>query len=158
MANKKELPVQGAEKIEQMPAPETPEKEISKETEEEEGRVKREFRPIEEIENEMEVAGSATAAVTPAAKSPELREIENILEEDLEEFYFELPPEKQKEFKQKGEETASKIEEMLRSVKVNAKKVVNLIKNWLKIIPGVNKFFLEQESKIKADKILKIKK
>jgi len=29
--------------------------------------------------------------------------------------------------------------------------------NWLKLIPGVNKFFLEQEAKIKTDEVLKLK-
>jgi len=29
--------------------------------------------------------------------------------------------------------------------------------DWLKILPGVNKFFLEQEAKIKTDKILALK-
>jgi len=32
-----------------------------------------------------------------------------------------------------------------------------LIKKWLLLIPGVNKYFLEQEAKIKADEIVKMK-
>jgi hypothetical protein len=34
------------------------------------------------------------------------------------------------------------------------KKILALIRDWLKLIPGVNRFFLEQEAKIKTDKIL----
>ena len=41
--------------------------------------------------------------------------------------------------------------------KLKVKKVVNLIKKWLTMIPGVNKFFLEQEAKIKTDEIVKLK-
>lgn len=97
-----------------------------------------------------------TAPVAPA-KSQVLEKIEDVLEEDLEAIYFQLPPERQAEFAQKGEETATKIEGLLGHVKFKVSKILELIKNWLKLIPGVNKYFLEQEAKIKTDKILKIK-
>lgn len=98
----------------------------------------------------------APAPVTPA-KSPVLEKIEDVLEEDLEDIYFQLPPERQAEFAQKGEETATKIAVLLGQVKFRVSKILDLIKSWLKMIPGVNKYFLEQEAKIKTDKILKIK-
>jgi len=91
------------------------------------------------------------------AREARKKEVEGILEEDLDEIYLKLNPNKQREFKEKGEETALKINQLLDRAKVKAKKIINLIKNWLSLIPGVNKFFLEQEVKIKADKILKIK-
>ena len=87
-------------------------------------------------------------------KSETLVKIEKILEEDLGEMYFKMPPEKQKIFKEKGEETASKIEKIVEAGKAIAKKVLKLIRDWLKLIPGVNRFFLEQEAKIKTDKIV----
>lgn len=87
-------------------------------------------------------------------KSETLIKIEKILEEDLSEIYFKMPPEKQKKFKEKGEETASKIEKMIQAGKVIAKKILKLIRDWLKLIPGVNRFFLDQEAKIKTDKIM----
>ena len=37
-------------------------------------------------------------------------------------------------------------------------KIIDVIKKWLSIIPGINKFFLEQEAKIKTDKIMELKK
>ena len=83
------------------------------------------------------------------------KRVEKILEEGLEDVYLNMPPDRQKEFKALGEETVEKISQTLESGKVKAKKIVELIKNWLKIIPGVNKFFLEQEAKIKTDRILK---
>ncbi|MFH1314980.1 MAG: hypothetical protein ABIH67_01130 [Candidatus Uhrbacteria bacterium] len=82
------------------------------------------------------------------------QELESILSDDLEDLYFQLPPNKQKEFKIKGEETAGLIKQMLYSTKVKGRKIVGWIKDWLKMIPGVNKFFLEQEAKIKTDQIL----
>lgn len=82
------------------------------------------------------------------------KKIEGILEEDLGEVYFNLSPEKKEEFKTKGEETTIKIISLLSKPKVKIKKIISLIRAWLRIIPGINVFFLEQEVKIKADKII----
>lgn len=90
------------------------------------------------------------------SKSSLHQNIENILEEDLEEIYFEMDPATQDAFKKAGEETTKEIINLIENAKVSFKKVFKLITNWLKIIPGINKFFLEQEGKIKTDKILKI--
>lgn len=87
-------------------------------------------------------------------KSETIKEIENILSEGLEPIYQSLPEAIREQFKKKGEETASKIEKIISQAKIAVNKILNLIYNWLKIIPEVNKFFLEQESKIKTDKIL----
>lgn len=84
------------------------------------------------------------------------KRIEGILEEDLTDFYSSLSPEKQIQFRLKGEETLSKIMEIVSKTRVNARKIFKLIKIWLKTIPGVNRFFLEQEAKIKTDKILHV--
>ncbi|MFA5020570.1 MAG: hypothetical protein WC517_00720 [Patescibacteria group bacterium] len=82
------------------------------------------------------------------------KQIEKVLEEDLGEIYNNLTPQEQKIFKIKGEETARSIFQLVyHKTKVKVKKIVKLIKNWLKSVPGINKFFLEQEAKIKADKI-----
>ena len=86
------------------------------------------------------------------------KQIENFLARGLEEVYLDLPREKQAEFRLKGEETAKKINKLLEKTRVNIGKIVNLIKKWLALIPGVNKFFLEQEAKIKADEIIKLRK
>ncbi len=84
------------------------------------------------------------------------QEIEGILEEGLEDAYKELTPVQQQEFKMKGEETARKIKELIETGKSKVKKIFELILEWLKTLPGVNKYFLEQEAKIKADKISKL--
>jgi len=85
------------------------------------------------------------------------QEIDNILAEGLHEIFLSLAPEKQQEFKRKGEETVAKINTLLSQTKVKINQIINLIRQWLRVVPGINKFFLEQETKIKADKILKIK-
>lgn len=85
------------------------------------------------------------------------KQIEKILAKNLEDVYLNMPPIKQREFKIAGEQTARAINALLNQAKTGLKKIIDLIKKWLLIIPGVNKFFLEQEAKIKADEILKIK-
>jgi len=92
--------------------------------------------------------------VPPVVKDEITKEIENILAEDLTDIFLKMTPAQQEEFRIKGEETASKIRVLLTSAKVNVKKILVLIGDWLKIIPGINRFFLEQEAKIKTDKIL----
>jgi len=84
------------------------------------------------------------------------QEIEGILEEGLEDAYKELTPVQKQEFKMKGEETARKIKELIQAGKAKVKKIFELVLEWLKTLPGVNKYFLEQEAKIKADKISKL--
>lgn len=118
---------------------------------------KEEHKTAEKVEKEEPAVTVVSAPMTPPPpKSGELVKIEKILEEDLEDFYFSMPPEQQKIFKEKGEETASAIEKMIRAGKAVGRKILKLIRTWLKLIPGVNKFFLEQEAKIKTDEIVKI--
>lgn len=94
----------------------------------------------------------------PPSKEPLLIEIESVLEEDLAEVYAGLPEKLKPKFKAKGEEVARTIRQMMSQARVQARKVLALLKDWLKMIPGVNKFFLEQEAAIKTQKILTIAK
>lgn len=91
-----------------------------------------------------------------SAQSPplDLLEIENILQENLADVYFNMSHAQRQLFKEEGERTAKEIGRIIASGKSVAVKVLELIKKWLRLIPGINKFFLEQEAKIKTDKIL----
>ena len=105
---------------------------------------------------------SAAAEAVPAqvyhpiapAKSDNYRRVEAILEEDLGDIYFQLPLAFQRQLKQRGEETTQKIIVLLSRPKVKITRIIGFIKDWLKLIPGVNRFFLEQTAKIKTDKII----
>ncbi|MEK9130706.1 MAG: hypothetical protein AAB429_01170, partial [Patescibacteria group bacterium] len=105
------------------------------------------------------VPTSAPVVSTPVATSAVVvkdeltQEIEEVLAEDLEDLYQQLPPERQQKFKQEGEKAAGIIRQMIWHGKFHGRRILNLIVHWLKLIPGVNKFFLEQESKIKTDKL-----
>jgi hypothetical protein len=107
---------------------------------------------------QMAEAGGIVQAGNYASTSlKRKKEIEKILEDGLEDVFSDLSPEKQREFGMAGEETAARINELFDTAKVKAKKIIKLIKKWLMILPGINKFFLEQEVKIKTDEILKLK-
>ena len=97
------------------------------------------------------------ASVAPAPvvvqKDQVLLEVEKILEEELGEIYGKLPVEVQPVFKQKGEEASAEIAVMVRNLSLKVKRALELIRKWLLTIPHVNKFFLEQQAKIKVDKI-----
>lgn len=122
------------------------------------GKGERETMPqkTEEILAEPPVIVQVAQPAVPVEKDQLTEQIENILEEDLTDLYLSMPKETQQQFKTKGEETLSKIRQLVQKTKVNAKKIFHLIRGWLKIIPGVNRFFLEQEAKIKTDKILRL--
>lgn len=100
------------------------------------------------------------AAVKPPTikKDPVLGQVENILEENLKEIYLNLPAAVQKKFHDKGDEVTTKIYKMIVEFKAKAKKFLKLIRRWLKLIPGINRFFLEQEAKIKTDKLMMLAK
>lgn len=84
--------------------------------------------------------------------------IDAILADGLSDVFLKMNPAKQQEFKKEGEETVKKISQLLSETKVKVAKIIDLVKKWLRVIPGVNKFFVEQEAKLKTDRIIKMKK
>lgn len=87
-------------------------------------------------------------------KPAEILATEEILSDGLGEFYANMDPQTQQSFKLKGEEITVSIKQMADQGKLKAKKVLHLVRDWLKMIPGVNKFFLEQEAKIKTESVM----
>lgn len=136
----KEPEEKGVEREKELAAPE---KEISKE----EKRV----TPPEKFPP----AGPPPSPPKPP-KSETRRKIEIILSENLVDIYKVMDVNQKKIFKQKGEQAASAIEILIQTAKATAKKIIKLIREWLRLIPGINKYFLEQETKIKTDKILEL--
>ncbi len=94
------------------------------------------------------------APVRSAQKSPLQQEIENVLEEGLLPMYQGLTPKQRKQFRGEGERIALVIEKILNKTKVKIIELIRLIRRWLQLLPGVNVFFLEQEAKIKAEKLM----
>lgn len=106
---------------------------------------------------ETTVPTTAQAPITIQTKDELVEEIEGLLSENLADDYMKMTPELKIKFKKKGEVTAIEISKILKSSKIKIKKIINLILDWLKLIPGVNKYFLAQEAKIKSDKVMMLR-
>ncbi len=134
--------------------------EVGKEKEKPVGEVKDDEKQITSESEEVAVnmAHATEPTQVPVIKDPLLVDIESILASDLTEVFVNLPDSSKLEFKQKGEEIAGKISKMIASGKVKVSKILYWIQDWLRVIPGVNKYFIEQEAKIKADNIMKYAK
>ena len=93
----------------------------------------------------------------PQVRDQVVLQIEKIMENGLEDSFREMTPIQKQEFKIEGEKAAIEIRTLLRSTRVKIKKVFQILLSWLSLLPGINNFFLEQEAKIKADKIMAIR-
>jgi len=155
MAGEKKLERSQREKI--ILRPHRPEKIASPEIKAEQVSATPEYAP--ENLKAGEAAPVAPRPITPAVSYQEQRAqaIDAILAEGLHEIFLKMDAPHQQAFKKRGEETVKKINALLDKTKVKANKIIALIKSWLKLIPGINRFFLEQEAKIKTDKIIRIK-
>jgi hypothetical protein len=121
---------------------------------------RRQVAPAEKSapETQVPVAPIAIPTETPITPpvTPLQRQIEVVLAEGLEDLYRALNPVEQEKFRKTGEITAVKISLLLQKVKIKVSEILKLIQEWLSTIPGVNKYFIEQTSKIKVDKIFKL--
>ncbi len=106
------------------------------------------------LENEAHVPApevhEAPIAQPVVVKDEMLRGVETILSADLNEIYLNLPEAKRPDFKFKGEQVAYQVKQMLESGKAQAHKILDLILEWLRMIPGVNRFYLEKDAEIKT--------
>ncbi len=114
-------------------------------------------KTIESLSGLLRMKGKPKPQGIPQVKDPLTVNIERIMEEDLVDAFLALDTVKKQEFKIKGEKVAHEIHQLLRKTKVQIKKIFKLILSWLSLLPGVNRFYLEQEAKIKADKIFALK-
>ncbi len=110
--------------------------------------------PTSSVTPAVSATDDASSVVVAPVKDEVTLELEKILEDGLGEYVSSMPEEARTRFLYKGQETAQRLAGMVQGVKIQAKKVVELIRDWLLTIPGVNKFFLEQEAKLKTDRVL----
>lgn len=119
--------------------------------------------PLAEIEQSAPLSPpSAVPSAPPPAAPPDRDEalmmVEGILSENIGEIYRQLSEARQRAFRKKGEEAAIKIKGLLKQAKIIVHEVLALIREWLKMLPQISSYFLEQEAKIKTDKILEMKR
>lgn len=119
-------------------------------------------RANQEGKSTAELSSNPIPVANTGYSDPQLeirrKQIEDIMSGNLVEVYKAMSTDKQMQFKAAGEKTARDINQLLGETRVKVKKIINLIKDWLKLIPGVNKFFLEKEAKIKTDAIIQLTK
>lgn len=120
-------------------------------------------KEIEAIIHEGAAERPTQHAAPIAVQAPKKRDIdpltkavEDILSEDLGPMYEGMNDEQRAQFKAEGERTASAIRKLIDHVHVKARSILDLVKRWLRLIPSVNRFFLEQEAKIKSDQIMQL--
>jgi len=118
------------------------------------GEKKSELKPAPEIIN---INSPVKTPVAITYQQKRIQEIDSILSDGLNEVFLKMKPAEQKIFKKKGEETVLKINELLNETRIKINKIISLIRKWLSLVVGINKFFLEQEVKIKADRIMRLK-
>lgn len=82
--------------------------------------------------------------------------LRQILSEDMAELLTALPADKKFEVQTEGLKTIAQIQKLLKQAHLQIRKIFQLIWQWLKRIPGLNRFFLEQEAKKKTEEILEI--
>ncbi len=128
-----------------------PEKFLTKQTEGSQEKAVENLSPIVPV-----VLPSQTDVVGADEKTIVLKKVENILSKNMDNVFLSMDAATQQQFKIKGEETAQKIVILLNKTKIRIREVLSLIISWLRIIPHVNRFYLEQEAKIKADEIIKM--
>lgn len=102
------------------------------------------------------VAVPAAVIAVPPDKVAE--DVQQILEDGLEEAIITMPEDAKQRFLEKGKQIGTIVSDMVRRYKVEVKRVLNMLKEWLTAIPGINKFFLEKEAKIKTDRILELER
>jgi outer membrane biosynthesis protein TonB len=117
------------------------------------GREQADTKQAAQAESAPPQAPAPAAPAAPAKDAYHMR-IERVLEDNLVDVYLSMPPEVRARFRTEGEALALRLRVMVEQAKVKAKEVLRLILRWLKIIPGINHYFLEQEAKIKTDKIV----
>lgn len=98
----------------------------------------------------------ATPVPTVAVKDEVTVRVESVLEADLAETYGHMNEPERRRFKAEGERVTREIVSMIAHFRVKLSRVLKLLTGWLKMIPGVSRFFVVQEAKLKADRILAI--
>lgn len=140
-------------KMEQAPSPESKDQQ-SLEHHQDMGTLD---QTIEGLKRSLKVSKKKKKTVVPVVRDDLTLRIEKIMATGFDDAFKELSPVEQQEFKIKGERAAMEIRQLLRATRVRAKKIFRVLIDWLKFLPGINRYYLIQEAKIKTDQIMTLK-
>lgn len=93
--------------------------------------------------------------VKAVAKDKVTVEVEKLLEKNLGDIYTSLPDNIKPFFKSHGEKIAQTVVGMINNKSFDGGVVMEMVEDWLKLVPKSNSLFLEQEAKLKTDSIVK---
>jgi len=88
-------------------------------------------------------------------KDKAMIEVEKLLEKDLADTWKNLPDNIKPFFKSHGEKIAQTVSGMVKNKSFDSSIVMELVDDWLKLIPKSNRSFLEQTAKLKTDALVK---
>lgn len=118
----------------------------------------REVLPQQRVSDAGVAAAVTSQPLASEGKTPARKAIEEVLAEDLGDVFRSMPPNEQVAFRAEGVRAASTIEMLITSFTAKAKQLLGIVRTWLGMIPNVNTFFLEQESKLKTDELIRLQK
>jgi len=113
---------------------------------------------LEEVKKSLSIPQKTKNSKIPQVRDEITKQIEQIMEEGLADAFKELSVVEQQQFKMKGEEVALELRVQMTKTKVKMKKIFQLLFDWLRLLPGINKLYLRQEAKIKTDKIMNLRR
>ncbi|MFH0857672.1 MAG: hypothetical protein V1848_02900 [Candidatus Magasanikbacteria bacterium] len=113
---------------------------------------------LDEVKKSLSIPQKVKNSKIPQVRDEITKQIEQIMEEGLADAFKELSVVEQQQFKMKGEEVALELRVQMKKTKVKMKKIFQLLFDWLRLLPGINKLYLRQEAKIKADKIMNLRR
>lgn len=93
---------------------------------------------------------------TAPAAAPLNARVDEILSSGLADTYRQLPPAVQEKFKQLGEQTVAQIVHQLQGHHPSLEPLISLVGTWLRLIPNLNPYYLEQAAKIKTEQIISL--
>jgi len=115
-----------------------------------------------ERKGEESVAAGFAPANLPAipakevSRDPLFMEAERKLEDGLWDAYKSMSPGLRAAFKAEGERIAAVAREGIRSGRLAAETLLQMIVAWLRMIPQVNRWFLVQDAKLKTDALIRM--
>jgi hypothetical protein len=152
--------LQGPEQpVESVPTPEaapSPEAEKTPETESSVGQEKGDTAEMSQEPAPQLQQQAAPIPVKEQSRDPLLIEVEGKLSDGLWDAYKSMHPAQRSKFKAEGERVAAYARDGIKAGKLAAEKLLDMIVNWLRMIPRVDRWFLVQDAKIKTDALMRM--
>ncbi len=106
----------------------------------------------------VQMTAAPAVPAKEVARDPVLIEVENKLSEGLWDAYKSMDPGLRAKFKAEGERIAGVARDGIASGRLAAERLLQMIVDWLRMIPRVDRWFLVQDAKLKTDALIRMSK